>query len=175
MRGPDIRTSLYIKSTSRSRRIPCAVHGCTNSAKRMDARERPLLAEAGARMTAHPCAVMRVRAPGANRASARPDPPSAVLYRDIRMPRSVWMRESGRCSKGGACQFSTLITDLASRVGWADRVFVCPRCFESAWAQKRAHPTWFSQPTPHTRSAHRHQHRRLRETLLPRCVRRRRG
>jgi len=21
-------------------------------------------------------------------------------------------------------------------------VFVCPRCFESAWAQKRANPTW---------------------------------
>src|SRR4030066_34284 len=28
-----------------------------------------------------------------------------------------------------------------ARICWADRVFVCPCCFESAWAQKRAHPT----------------------------------
>jgi hypothetical protein len=27
-----------------------------------------------------------------------------------------------------------------SRVGWADMAFVCPRCFESAWAQKMCPP-----------------------------------
>ena len=52
MRGPDIRTSLYIKSTPRSRLKTPA-----------------LLTEAGARQTARPCADWRVRAPGANRAT----------------------------------------------------------------------------------------------------------
>ena len=34
---------------------------------------------------------------------------------------------------------------LTVSLGWADSSFVCPRCFESGWAQKRAHPgfPWF--------------------------------
>ena len=32
---------------------------------------------------------------------------------------------------------------LEKIVGWADRFIVCPRGLAAAWAQKRAHPTFF--------------------------------
>jgi hypothetical protein len=32
--------------------------------------------------------------------------------------------------------------DIKKIVGWAGRFIVCPRSFASAWAQRRAHPTF---------------------------------
>ena len=45
---------------------------------------------------AHPCAGQTFVRPCT--AKAAPEPPIPVLYRDVRMPRSAWMRESGRFS-----------------------------------------------------------------------------
>jgi hypothetical protein len=60
------------------------------------------------------------------------------------LPEKVWGGVCVKCYKYNNCDETAVL----SRVGWADRTFVCPRCFESAWAQKRAHPTWlhFIQP-----------------------------
>ncbi|MCK7509926.1 MAG: hypothetical protein MZV70_41775 [Desulfobacterales bacterium] len=69
----------------------CAAPGCATMPRRpLDGRERPLLAEGGARETAHPCARGRVRASRARtRATARAIPAFGCdARRRLRVPTS---------------------------------------------------------------------------------------
>ena len=50
------------------------------------------------------------------------------------------------CAEGSSCRADVPIYQgkfvLDKIVGWADSFIVCPRGLVSAWAQKRAHPTF---------------------------------